>query len=309
MTKAYSVLNKYKKILISVSGGSDSDIMIDIFERIREPNHDIVYVWFDTGIEYQATKDHLEYLQDKYSINIVQIKAKVPSPLTCKLYGQPFLSKFISQFIEGLQRHGFSWTDESFDVLYKRYPKIKSYLKWWCNLNGKDTNSDTFNIRKNKYLKEFMIANPPRFRISSKCCKYSKKDTAKHVDVMYSPDVKAIGVRKAEGGIRATSYKTCFSTSVKTSQYRPLFFWTDKDKQEYKDYYGITYSDCYEIYGMTRTGCAGCPYNSKFEETLNIIDTYEPKLSNAVRNIFKDSYEYTRAYREFKKQYKERERK
>lgn len=55
---------------------------------------------------------------------------------------------------------------------------------------------------------------------------------------------------------------------------------------------------------MTRTGCAGCPFGSKFEEELEIIEKYEPKLHKAINNIFKDSYEYTRQYREFKKNYK-----
>ena len=50
---------------------------------------------------------------------------------------------------------------------------------------------------------------------------------------------------------------------------------------------------------MLRTGCAGCPFNSKFDDEKRIIDIYEPKLSKAVSKIFKESYEYTRAYRMF----------
>ena len=45
--------------------------------------------------------------------------------------------------------------------------------------------------------------------------------------------------------------------------------------------------------------CSGCPYGRDFEEELKIIEKYEPKLYKAVNNIFKDSYEYTRKYREF----------
>jgi predicted phosphoadenosine phosphosulfate sulfurtransferase len=60
--KADSVINNpnYKSILCSVSGGSDSDIMIDLIYRI-DRNKKVKYVWFDTGLEYQATKDHLIY--------------------------------------------------------------------------------------------------------------------------------------------------------------------------------------------------------------------------------------------------------
>lgn len=50
---------------------------------------------------------------------------------------------------------------------------------------------------------------------------------------------------------------------------------------------------------MKRTGCAGCPFGRDFENELTVIQTYEPRLSIAVNNIFKDSYEYTRAYKKF----------
>lgn len=59
---------------------------------------------------------------------------------------------------------------------------------------------------------------------------------------------------------------------------------------------------------MTRTGCAGCPFASKFEDELKIIKEYEPKLYNAVNKFFGPSYEYTRRYREFKEEFKAKKR-
>ncbi len=50
---------------------------------------------------------------------------------------------------------------------------------------------------------------------------------------------------------------------------------------------------------MKRTGCAGCPYGRNFEEELAVIGQYEPQLFKAVNFVFKDSYEYTRAYKKF----------
>ena len=61
-----------------------------------------------------------------------------------------------------------------FDELYKQYPKCKSALEWWCNTKP----SPSHNIKQNKLLKEFMIKNPPKFKISQDCCKYAKKDLA-----------------------------------------------------------------------------------------------------------------------------------
>ena len=45
-----------------------------------------------------------------------------------------------------------------------------------------------------------------------------------------------------------------------------------------------------------------------FEYELEVIRKYEPKLFKAVNHIFGESYEYTRKYREFCKQMKEKER-
>ena len=64
LVRAWSKINspKYKKIVCSISGGSDSDVMLDIIWRCDKDNK-VEYVWFDTGLEYQATKDHLKYLE------------------------------------------------------------------------------------------------------------------------------------------------------------------------------------------------------------------------------------------------------
>ena len=91
LVRAWSKINspKYKKIVCSISGGSDSDVMLDIVWRCDKDNK-VDYVWFDTGLEYQATKEHLKYLENKYDIKIKPYKAIKPIPLSCKQYGQPF---------------------------------------------------------------------------------------------------------------------------------------------------------------------------------------------------------------------------
>ena len=50
---------------------------------------------------------------------------------------------------------------------------------------------------------------------------------------------------------------------------------------------------------MKRTGCAGCPFGRNFDDELEVMKKYEPNLYKAVNNVFGDSYEYTRQYREF----------
>ena len=111
-----------------------------------------------------------------------------------------------------------------------------------------------------------------------------------------------IGVRKAEGGIRAAAYKNCYTISDSgTDKYRPLFWYSDESKRQYENKFGIVHSDCYKKYGFKRTGCCCCPYGREIFEELKITEIFEPKLYKAVCNVFGESYEYTRKYRAFAK--------
>ena len=128
----HSKLQRYDKIFCSISGGSDSDILIDLIEKCENENN-ITYAFFDTGLEFKATKEHLDDLEEKYGIQIERIKAIKSIPLCCREYGQPFLSKQVSEWISRLQRHNFQWEDEPIDILIKKYPECKAALRWGCN--------------------------------------------------------------------------------------------------------------------------------------------------------------------------------
>ena len=297
--KANREIERHDNIVCSISGGSDSDIMIDLLSELNA-NGKTTYVWFDTGLEYSATKQHLLDLETKYGVNIVRLKTKKPIPIVCNQYGQPFLSKQVSENIQRLQKHNFKWEDKSFEELYKEYPKCKVALRWWCNEWGEGSR---FNIAYNTWLKEFMILNPPTFKISNKCCSFAKKNVAKDYIDNGNFDLNCVGVRKSEGGARAGAYKNCFTPSEngEIDQYRPIFWFDGESKQHYKEVQKIKNSDCYEVWGLKRTGCAACPFGRNYEFELECIKKYEPKFYKAVSNIFGDSYEYTKKYREFQK--------
>lgn len=302
-------------ILCTVSGGADSDIMIDIVNKLDD-NKKIKYVFFDTGLEYAATKRHLDYLEERYNIKIERVKPEIPLPLAVKRYGIPFISKNFSEMIGRLQKHGFDFSSDGvldFNECLDKFPKAKCSVKWWNNCNGTNSKGvvdSRFNIKGKSFLKEFMIQNPPNFKVSKKCCQYAKKDVAKKFLSENEVDLNVHGVRKSEGGIRATAYKNCFTSNTNHGydEYRPLFFFTDADKQYYKDFFNIKYSDCYEVWGMKRTGCVGCPYSLRLEEDLEKTKVYEPNMYNACINIFGESYEYTKAYRKFKEEMKSKEK-
>lgn len=304
LIKAWSIINNpnYERICCSVSGGSDSDVMMDICVRC-DKDRKIDYFWFDTGLEFQATKDHLLFLEQKYGVKISRFNSWEHGksiPTSCKQYGQPFLSKMVSEYVGRLQRHGFKWEDRPFEELIKEYPKCKSALQWWCAEKGEGSH---FNIDRNRYLKEFMIQNHPTFTVSNKCCEWSKKKIVHKMIASKDYQLSIDGVRKYEGGSRMDTYKNCYDVnSGGYDVYRPIFWYTQEDKECYENFFGIVHSKCYTEYGLRRTGCVGCPYSIKLQEELAATEQFEPKLYKAVSNVFKDSYEYTAKYRAYVKQ-------
>lgn len=302
--KLDAYLDQYESPVCSVSGGSDSDIVMDLIERVRR-GRPMQYVFFDTKMEYQATKRHLEYLENKYNTAIARRDAPVPVPDGCREYGLPFLEKNVSENIDRLQRHGFQWEDEPLQVLLERYDSLppkkncRAALKWWCNDHGEGSR---FNIEVFPWLKEFMVAQPPRHKISQRCCEGAKKILVHQSIKEFHGDLNINGMRRAEGGQRAFRYDSCFQEGAVdgVDTYMPLYLWSDMHKREYKRLVDVSFSDCYEVYGLKRTGCAGCPFGSRFEEELEAMKKWEPGRYAAALNTFGLSYEYMREYRQFK---------
>ena len=178
MCKAQRILMRSYSPVCSISGGSDSDIVLDLIHKVDEDGK-VKYFWIDTGLEYSATKEHLDFLEQKYGSTIERVKPDKPIPTCVKEYGVPFLSKYVSEQMMRLQAHGYQWEDEPLEVLLQKYPRCKTALQWWCGERYSDKDGiqkiSRFSIYRNRFLKEFIMANPPDFPISNKCCEYSKK--------------------------------------------------------------------------------------------------------------------------------------
>lgn len=236
-------------------------------------------------------------MEEKYNIKIEVLNPKKSIPRTCKEDGVPFMSKIISENINRLQRHNFKWEDKPFNELYKEYPKCKAALSWWCNLKP---GIESFNIMGKRWLKEFLIANPPQIKISNKCCTYCKKEISKEKE-KEGYDLVCLGLRKQEGGSRL-GISSCYDENDdKIDKFRPVFWFLDDDKKEYREFFNVKLSDCYTKYHFRRTGCAGCPFNREWELDLKKTEKFEPKLAVGIKKIFKDSYEYQSLYNDFVK--------
>lgn len=318
-------LTEHPKAICSYSGGADSDIMIDLIERTRTIFElpPIKYVFFNTGLEMQATKDHVKAVSEKYGVEIEECRPKISIVQAARTYGIPFVSKIMSAGLSEWQKKGIPLSiadeyDRAEDKaakrreLKERFPKCESVINFLCCCNsaGEPRPNIQLVINSSKYMRDFIGEYPPDFKISAKCCDYCKKQPAHCVQANY--DMIITGERRAEGGMRSVPRKDntslCFTeTSDGKYRLRPLYYVTDTDKAWYKDYYGIQYSDAYEVYGLTRTGCCGCPISYKAVDDLEKIRPYEPNVVKAAWNIFGKSYEYRMKYNEYKENRRKKE--
>lgn len=312
-------LKQHPNAICSYSGGADSDIMIDLIETSRKivPSLPPVrYVFFNTGLEMKATKDHVKETEKKYGVKIEMLRPKLNIVQATRKYGVPFVSKIMSSGLDEWQKKKVPLSiAEEYDKaedkrkirkeLRERYPNCESLINFLCccNKDGEPRPDIQLVINSSKYMRDFIGEYPPDFKISAKCCDYCKKQIAHQVEK--DADMVITGERRDEGGMRSVPRKDntalCF-TETANGKYRlrPLYYVSDKDKEWYKDRFEIRYSDAYEVYGLTRTGCCGCPISYKAVEDLEKIGKYEPNVAKAAWNIFGRSYEYRKKYNEYK---------
>lgn len=319
-------LKEHPNAICSYSGGADSDIMIDLIERTRKQFNlpTIKYVFFDTGLEMRATREHVKDTANKYGVEIEKCKPEIGIVEASRKYGIPFVSKIMSGGLSEWQKKQVPLSiAEEYDLaadkaakrkeLKERYPKCESLINFLCCCNsaGEPRPNIQLVINSSKYMRDFIAEYPPDFYISAKCCDYCKKDVAHKIQKDY--DMVITGERRDEGGMRSVPRKDnthlCFTESSDGKfRLRPLYYVSDKDKAWYKEYYKIKYSDAYEVYGLTRTGCCGCPISYKAIDDLELIRPYEPNVVKAAWNIFGKSYLYRRQYNEYKAKRREMEK-
>lgn len=270
--KMNQYFREHDGILISVSGGSDSDCIVHLVcKYFPEYLSKCKFVFVNTGLEYDATKRHLCDLEKHYGIKINRIKGK--SVVTAiKEYGVPILNKSRSEDIYYYMQ-GKGWAIERID----QGSKAGTRYAYTPNM-----------------VEMIHYARDNGIKISPRCCTYSKKQPIKKYMRDNAIDLNVTGERKAEGGQRAANHKNCFEEHKNGEhKYMPLWWWSDETKADFKAKEGIRYSDCYEVYGMKRTGCCGCPFNLNIADDLQAMYQYEPKLYKAVMAVFGQAYELT----------------
>ena len=265
-------------VYVSISGGKDSQVLAHI---VKEMYNDVPLVFVNTGLEYDSVREKGYELADevlKPQKSFLQILIQ---------YGYPIISKEVSQSIYEIKNCN--------DV----YGKL--YQKRMRRFNGeeldKDGNKSAYNMDKYKFL-----LNAP-FRISSKCCDYSKKLPAKKYEKQTGRK-PYIGTLAEESRLRKTKWFKygCNAFEQKRPTSQPLSFWTEQDILQYinkysldiadiygdivyTDQYGYTYDNTFFISdmllsttGAPRTGCIFCLFGiSQDNERLLRLKEVEPQ--------------------------------
>lgn len=268
-------LKEHPNAMCSYSGGSDSDIMMHMIETVRKIFNlpPVKYYFFETGLEMNATRRHVKDMAELYGVEIQTIRPKKNIVQATREYGQPFVSKIMSAGLETVQKKNIPLSiadeyDQAEDKAAKRkelkgrYPGCEQAINFLCCCNsaGEPRPNIQLVINSSKYMLDFIKEHPIPFKVSNRCCDICKKTPAHAIEKQF--DMVITGERRDEGGMRSVprsdSSTMCFTeTAAGKFRLRPLYYVSDADKQWYKDFFGIRYSDAYEVYGLKRTGCCG----------------------------------------------------
>lgn len=312
--------DEYGKVLVWLTGKPESTILFHICNELDKEKK-CEYVYFYTEITLGADMEHyMGYLSEKYNQEIVLREIDGIVQNTCNKFGVPFLSIVVSYNIARLQEMDFKWEDEKFEVLCKKYLKEvdrpsnrntieidgKFYkgsygaLRWWCN----QYDSKVYNINKYGYLKEFIMNNPPDFRISDKCCKEVIKKPLHQYATKNEFEIVIYDSINVKGSIRDNKGSQFIKANFinrKYDQYMPLFGLTQKDIVEYKELYDLKFSDSYEVYHNNGGGCIGCPYGGYYgiQQDMRLAERFAQGPGMFAKKIFGKSYDYTKRYTEY----------
>lgn len=264
------VINKYgiENFVISFSGGKDSTVLSKLVD-IAIPNNEIPRVFINTGIEYKAIVDfvHEKMKKDK---RFIEIKPSIPLSMIFKKYGYPFKSKEHSQLVHLFQQNGHS----------------KSTLRYY----DPPENRKRFGCPK---VLKYQFEEGTQLKISDKCCTKLKKEPFSKWQEENSKPYKMTGERLLEGGLRA-SHKGCLviDKNSKLKKFKPLNPITSEWLEWFINEYQVELCKLYdEPYNFKRTGCLGCPFNIKLQDTLDTLEKTLPLEKKKAEAIWKEVYQ------------------
>ena len=247
---------------LSYSGGKDSHFLYWFIKEYLKRD-DIKIVGINTYMEHHEILQRIIKNSD-----VVLIPKMKPFEIKQK-YGSPCFSKIQDDFIDRYQRG--SRTKSLMERIGSR-----KFL-------GKDGKIHSSSFSLNKLARNTLLSGQLH-RVSPKCCYYLKKKTAH--DFEKETGLKPIlGIRGAEGALRKSQYKSCFS---KDGKFTPIHDLSNELLDSIIKKYNIEVPEVYKH--IQRTGCMGCPYGRYKGDTIKELALLNDKQRKFVIEYFKESY-------------------
>lgn len=212
-------------------------------------------------------------MQEQTIFDLLYPKYKIDKPIRLielfSGYGSPCFSKIQDDFIDRYQKGCRS--KSLMERIYSR------------KFIGKDNKVHASSFKLNELARKTLLSGNLH-RVSPKCCYYLKKKTAH--DFEKQTGLKPIlGIRGAEGALRKTQYKSCFTKDMK---FTPLHDLSDELLEKIIKKYNIEVPEIYNY--IKRTGCMGCPYGRYMGDTQKELALLSENQRKFIIEYFKESY-------------------
>lgn len=277
---------------LGFSGGKDSTVVLALIKLCEElgtiPKNAIPALFANTKIELDATYNFITWCKDNWYSNIVILEPSMSFAQVTKEYGKPVKSKLRAELLRR----------------YQKNPKMKSVKMLFDKQYARSALAD----------KDLHLAhNDISIMFSAECCNQLKKKPFKKYAEEHDIEGYFTGERLVEGGARAMQIKKrvvsgkpiCTHISGNYIVKQPIVDWSNEMVDQFVERYQVPLSDAYTKYGMTRTGCAGCPFSKDLANDLQVIKEFEPKRYKACMFWLKDVYIAQNAILPFDKDYEE----
>ncbi|OAV75853.1 hypothetical protein Barb7_00485 [Bacteroidales bacterium Barb7] len=251
-------------IYISLSGGKDSTVMMDIIRRFVDKNAPAVFC--NTGNEYPEIVKFI-----RSTDNVTVIRPDIHIHQIIEKYGFPLISKEQSQYIR--------------QAKHTKSEKLRN-----IRLQGGEKG-----IGKIAEKWKFLINAP--FDVSEKCCDYLKKkpfqkfgkETGLH---------PIIGTMAAESRLRLQKWLKSGCNSFESNMIAsyPLSIWTEYDIWTYIRRFRIPYSSIYDM-SIKRTGCMFCGFGChlKNDNRFYFLKENKPKIYEHFMRMENNGISYKQA--------------
>lgn len=270
LQKIRQIINQYEEnnFYISFSGGKDSTVLSHLIDMAL-PENKIPRVYADTGIEYEMIRQFV-FTIAKSDQRIIVLKPTKNIRKTLDEVGYPFKSK------------------EHADVVrsYQNGNKNGLWIKHYLEKTGDFKMPDKL---------RYQFTDECKLKISSYCCNEIKEKPLNNWQREHNIKYSILGIRRAEGGRRTKAQCLAFRRG-KLKSFQPLAPLDDDWIEWFIDEYKINICDIYKPpYNFDRTGCKGCPFNPRLQQSLDIMKKYFPDEHKQCEIIWKPVYdEYRR---------------